>query len=97
MKKSFDSFVFDLFVKKKKETIIEKKDDFSLNIRNILNNIDIIFKNNDIQYEIPFVYKSNNDFSSLKIIVCDLYTPQQICDLLDIDSFICNREFFDIL
>ena len=97
MKKSFDNFLFDLFVTKKKVEISQKKDDIPSNLRNILNKIDLILTDNDIQYQIPFVYKKNNNFKYLKIITSNLYTPQQICDILGVDEYKSDREFVDII
>ena len=96
MKKSFDNFLYDLFVSKKKTEVVEKKDDMPPHLRIILNKIDLILTNNDIQYEIPFVYKKNNDFKYLKVIISNLYSPQQICDILGAEEYKSDKEFIDI-
>jgi len=93
-KKSFDRFLYDIFLSKKEVTT--RKDDIPPNIRNIINKIDTLFTDNDIQYQIPFVYKENNDFKHLKVIVSNLYTPQQICDILEINEFKVDKEFIDL-
>ena len=71
-KKTFDNFLFDIFKSKKKTEVVQVKDNLPINVRRVLNKIDLIFQSNYIHYEIPFVYKLNNDFKSLKIIVSNL-------------------------
>lgn len=95
-KKSFDNYLFDIFVSKKKKEVVTRKDDLPKNVRNIINKIDSILTNNDVEYVIPFVFKKDNDFKKLKIIISNLYTPQQICDMLDAEEFKSDREFVDI-
>jgi hypothetical protein len=95
MKKSFDNFLYDIFSSKKKTEVVNKKDDLPNNIRNLINKIDLQLKGNDIPYEIPFVYKKNNSFQTLKIIVSNLYTPQQLSEILNIDEYKSEKEFVD--
>ena len=96
MKKSFDNVLFDIFISKKKSEVVEHKDDLPPNVRIILNKIDSILSLNDIEYQIPFVYKKNNDFKSLKVIISNLYSAQQICEMLEVDEYKINKEFIDV-
>lgn len=95
-KKSFDRFLYDIFLSKRKEEKVIPKDDLPKNVRHLLNKIDLILSNNDIEYVIPFTHKKGNDFKHIKIIVSNLYTPQQIIDLFEHKGYKLDKEFIDI-
>lgn len=89
---------FDLLVETYNKYSIPKKEkevpDF---LKSILVHIDYKLRTNDVNFEIPFVYKNKKDFDHLKVIVPNYFTPQQLCEIIEGDEFKGSKDFVDVI
>jgi len=96
MKRSFVQYIVDTYNKKKKIQI-QKPKEVPEFMKSILVHIDYRLRSNDINFEIPFVYKNKKDFDHIKVIVPNYLTPEQLCDIIQLDEYKINKEFVEVV
>jgi len=93
MKKSFVNYILDTYKKYKGE---QKPKEVPEYLKSILIHIDYKLRYNDVNFEIPFVYKNKIDFDHIKVIVPNYFTPQQLCEMIGSYEYKINKEFVEI-
>ena len=94
MKKSFVQYIIDTYNSKRNTQKPKEVPDF---LKSVLVHIDYRLRSNDINFEIPFVYKDKKDFDHLKVIVPNYITPQQLCEIIQSDEYKATKEFVDVM
>ena len=94
MKKPFGDYIVDTYMKYKS---VNKPKEVPSFLKGILVHIDYKLRYNDINFEIPFVYKDKQDFDHIKVIVPNYFSPQQLCEMIEGDQYKVYKEFVEVI